>query len=225
MDKIDTVTIDVPLLVRLLELAREDLKTDVQIHNVVTNMVSLSKQKDTLAMEDYAAIAKQPENAAMNRALASINKRLSIVAEQEGEKETEADIRKKIKDLDGVSGDDATKKRRALYDKLEKMKGKKEKASIELAEMNRKEAETLLSVINTFLGGGAKVVSGETSDWAIVFPFRAFQSMKSWLLGNGFKVDENQWDSDEWITFKGNKCMVTLTRKDAGLVSFTLDWM
>ena len=56
---IDTVTMDVPLLIRLLELAREDIKTDVELHNVVERLLSL-KNKGVLSMQDYDSIS-QPQ--------------------------------------------------------------------------------------------------------------------------------------------------------------------
>lgn len=55
-DKLDTITVDVPLFIRLLELAREDLKSDADLHHVVTRVLAVSKQKDVLTMDDYEAI-------------------------------------------------------------------------------------------------------------------------------------------------------------------------
>lgn len=55
-DSIDTLTIDIPLFIRLLEYAREDAKNDVDLHNVAENALSLSKTKNTLAMKDYEKI-------------------------------------------------------------------------------------------------------------------------------------------------------------------------
>jgi hypothetical protein len=56
-DPTDTVTIDIPLLIRLLELAREDIKSDVELHDVVENVLALSKENDVLTMEHYEDIA------------------------------------------------------------------------------------------------------------------------------------------------------------------------
>lgn len=55
-DPVDTVTLDVPLLTRLLELAREDLKSDADLHTVVTKLLDL-KNKGVLTMADYDQIA------------------------------------------------------------------------------------------------------------------------------------------------------------------------
>lgn len=57
MDPLDTVTLDVPLFIRMMELAREDLKTDAELHEVVTRLLAASKEKDVLTMVDYNNIA------------------------------------------------------------------------------------------------------------------------------------------------------------------------
>ena len=55
-DLADHVSVDIPLLIRLFELAREDVKTDVDLHNVVEKMISM-KSKGVLTMNDYEEIA------------------------------------------------------------------------------------------------------------------------------------------------------------------------
>lgn len=52
----DTITVDVPLLIRLLEYAREDAKTDMDLHNVTEKLIELSAQGKTLSMQDYNTI-------------------------------------------------------------------------------------------------------------------------------------------------------------------------
>lgn len=54
-DQVDIVSVDVPLLIRMLEYAREDAKTDMDLHNVTTKMVELAKQ-GTLTMDSYDSI-------------------------------------------------------------------------------------------------------------------------------------------------------------------------
>ncbi len=56
VDKIDTVTMDVPLLIRVFELVREDVKTDMDLHNLVERLLSL-KDNGTLTMTDYETIS------------------------------------------------------------------------------------------------------------------------------------------------------------------------
>ena len=55
-DVIDTVTLDVPLFIRLLEFAKEDAADDMDLHDVATKTIALSKQKGILSMEDYDAL-------------------------------------------------------------------------------------------------------------------------------------------------------------------------
>lgn len=55
-DPTDTVTVDVPLLIRLLEYAREDAKTDMDLHNVTEKLIAFSKEHATLTMAQYDAI-------------------------------------------------------------------------------------------------------------------------------------------------------------------------
>lgn len=52
----DVVKMDIPLLIRLLEYAREDAKTDMDLHNVTEMLINLSKHGDTLTMDQYDAI-------------------------------------------------------------------------------------------------------------------------------------------------------------------------
>lgn len=51
-DPKDHITVDVPLFIRLLELAREDIKTDVELHQVVERTLAI-KDRGTLTMADY----------------------------------------------------------------------------------------------------------------------------------------------------------------------------
>jgi hypothetical protein len=55
VDKRDTVVLDIPLLIRILELAREDIKSDVDLHRVVERLIQIRK-KGVLTMADYKMI-------------------------------------------------------------------------------------------------------------------------------------------------------------------------
>jgi hypothetical protein len=52
----DSITVDVPLFIRLLEYAREDAKTDMDLHNVAEKAVAASETGKTLTMTDYDAL-------------------------------------------------------------------------------------------------------------------------------------------------------------------------
>ena len=57
----DVVSVDVPLLIRLLEYAREDAKTDMDLHNVTERLIALSQEGNTLTMQDYDTICNTKE--------------------------------------------------------------------------------------------------------------------------------------------------------------------
>ena len=52
----DKITLDVPLFIRLLEYAREDAKTDMDLHNVTEKAISASETGKTLTMADYDSL-------------------------------------------------------------------------------------------------------------------------------------------------------------------------
>jgi hypothetical protein len=49
----DVIQLDVPLMIRLLEYAREDAKTDMDLHNVAEQLIALSSEGNTLSMDHY----------------------------------------------------------------------------------------------------------------------------------------------------------------------------
>jgi hypothetical protein len=55
----DTISLDVPLFIRMLEYAREDAKTDMDLHNVTENALKLSTTGKTLTMADYNKIVSK----------------------------------------------------------------------------------------------------------------------------------------------------------------------
>jgi len=55
-DQIDNVTFDIPLLIRIFELVREGINSDVELHNLVERILSL-KNNGVLTMSDYLDIA------------------------------------------------------------------------------------------------------------------------------------------------------------------------
>lgn len=56
MNPKDTIKVDVPLFIRLLEYAREDAKDDMDLHRVAENAIDLSRFAGTLGMVDYETI-------------------------------------------------------------------------------------------------------------------------------------------------------------------------
>ena len=56
----DVARLSIPLLIRLLEFAREDAKSDLDLHFLVENLVQLHQKKLYLSMQDYAALVTEP---------------------------------------------------------------------------------------------------------------------------------------------------------------------
>ena len=55
-DSIDKIIMDVPLFIRMLEYAKEDAKTDMDLHSATEKAVELSKSNDVLCMDQYDTI-------------------------------------------------------------------------------------------------------------------------------------------------------------------------
>ena len=56
----DTVTFDIPLLIRVLELTRERIKSDIDLHKMVERLINL-RNKGVLTMNDYKFITRLRE--------------------------------------------------------------------------------------------------------------------------------------------------------------------
>jgi len=55
-DGIDSVSLDIPLLMRIMEYAKEDAQDDMALHHVVDKLIELSQRGKTLTMDQYNAI-------------------------------------------------------------------------------------------------------------------------------------------------------------------------
>lgn len=66
----DIIRIDVPTFIRLLELAREDIKSDPPIH-FIAEIVTAISQRRAVTMNDYdtiiANMSEQPEEPAQKK--------------------------------------------------------------------------------------------------------------------------------------------------------------
>jgi hypothetical protein len=60
----DKIILDVPLFIRMLEYAREDAKTDMDLHDVTEKALALSTSGETLTMANYESIAGKSLNEA-----------------------------------------------------------------------------------------------------------------------------------------------------------------
>jgi hypothetical protein len=60
-DKVDTITMDIPLFLRMLEYSREDASQDMDLHDVTEKANKLGKERGILSMEDYEEIVGAAE--------------------------------------------------------------------------------------------------------------------------------------------------------------------
>lgn len=56
INECDVIKTDVPLMIRLLEYAREDIKSDTDLHKIAENLISLCDTRQVLAMSDFEDI-------------------------------------------------------------------------------------------------------------------------------------------------------------------------
>lgn len=52
----DIICCDVPLLIRLMEFAREEANSDAQLHLIAEKMIECAEYGETLTMEHYSKI-------------------------------------------------------------------------------------------------------------------------------------------------------------------------
>lgn len=52
----DVVTINIPLFIRILELVREDITSDVELHLIAEKLTDISKRSTIATMSDYDSI-------------------------------------------------------------------------------------------------------------------------------------------------------------------------
>ncbi|MDB9992648.1 hypothetical protein OAD97_00600 [bacterium] len=60
-DKIDIVTMDVPLFIRALEYAKEDAQEDMDLHEFAEKAIAATKQQGILQMDDYDMLVGEME--------------------------------------------------------------------------------------------------------------------------------------------------------------------
>lgn len=73
---IDTVRMDIPLLIRVMEFAKEDAKTDMDLHVAAENMIELSKSDRVLNMDDYNSIVTPDEENQINELVKKVMTKL-----------------------------------------------------------------------------------------------------------------------------------------------------
>jgi hypothetical protein len=76
---IDTITMDVPLFIRMMEFAREDAKSDLDLHDVAEKAIELSNEGRTLTMSDYETMFGGELNEAQSSGNESLAKKVEEV--------------------------------------------------------------------------------------------------------------------------------------------------
>ena len=106
VDKRDVVAFDIPLLIRMLEYAREDAKTDMDLHKVVEKLIQI-RNKGVLTMKDYkyvTSIREELEKSGME--LNELTKILDRYKEKAGKEASAADksgdVKKANKRFSGI---------------------------------------------------------------------------------------------------------------------------
>ena len=61
-DAVDTITMDIPLFLRMLEYSKEDASQDMDLHDVTEKANKLGKERGILSMEDYEEIVGAAED-------------------------------------------------------------------------------------------------------------------------------------------------------------------
>jgi hypothetical protein len=71
-DAVDTITMDVPLFIRMLEYSREDAKEDMDLHDVTEKAIALGKERGILQMDDYNEIVGTTESTPIQEMIKSV---------------------------------------------------------------------------------------------------------------------------------------------------------
>jgi hypothetical protein len=148
----DKIVMDVPLFIRLLEYAREDAKTDMDLHNVAEKAISLSTEDKVLTMSDYNNIVGGSVNEAGSPGLNDIAGEIFAKLPKEGNYDAYAETQKYIKSYNLTP--EQEKEVYALVrdlendDLAESVMGEKK---LTKAEVNKKE-EIVKSMKGTFKG-------------------------------------------------------------------------
>jgi hypothetical protein len=71
-DAVDTITMDVPLFIRMLEYSREDAKEDMDLHDVTEKAITLGKERGILQMDDYNEIIGTTESTPIQEMIKSV---------------------------------------------------------------------------------------------------------------------------------------------------------
>lgn len=99
---VDTVRLNIPLFIRLLEYAREDAKTDMDLHDVVERVIKLSQSGKTLLMADYNKIVNPPEELNESR-YSQFKKQTEVVKSSTQMQRAIKEIKRKLQEVNKIA--------------------------------------------------------------------------------------------------------------------------
>ncbi len=70
----DTIKINVPTFIRLIELAREEVKNDADLHDMAEIVVKLTQEEGVVTMDHYKTIVNYMKTQGTTDELAQIRK-------------------------------------------------------------------------------------------------------------------------------------------------------
>lgn len=70
----DIIKLNVPTFIRLIELAREEVKNDADLHDMAEIVTRISKSKGVVTMDDYNDIVRYMKNQGSTDELEQIRK-------------------------------------------------------------------------------------------------------------------------------------------------------
>jgi hypothetical protein len=85
-NKMDVITVDVPLFIRLLEFAREDATDDMKLHDVAEKLIEMCADGDIMTMEQYDEIVgskEQVDTSGMNAVEDNMHEKQDEISEAE----------------------------------------------------------------------------------------------------------------------------------------------
>jgi hypothetical protein len=82
-NKMDVISVDVPLFIRLLEFAREDATDDMKLHDVAEKLIELCADGDIAQMDQYDEIVGTKEDSAATSGMNAVEDSMEPMSEIE----------------------------------------------------------------------------------------------------------------------------------------------
>jgi hypothetical protein len=82
-NKMDVISVDVPLFIRLLEFAREDATDDMMLHDVAEKLIEMCADGDIMQMEQYDEIVGTKVDSADTSGMNAVEDSMEPMSEAE----------------------------------------------------------------------------------------------------------------------------------------------